>query len=201
MASDVAEASYYSQRAGYCPLPASVDRVHRPFMNAALPRAREFVLQLATQSRTVMLGTAAPDGEPAAAVAAAVVDAHGAFVIQVSGLAAHARHLSANPRASVLLAEDEAVAAHPLARRRLTFSCRVEAVRSGSEEHRALLAALRARFGEVVDVMAGLPDFRLLRLVPERGRLVLGFGEAYTVEAAGWHRADALQLAPVRPAG
>jgi len=38
-------------------------------------------------------------------------------------------------------------------------------------------------------------------LIPQRGRLVAGFGAAFDVEPAGWHRAETLQLHPVRPAG
>ena len=170
-------------------------------MNDAHTRARELVLQFGTQFRTIVLGTAGADGEPAASVVAAALDGAGAFVVYVSGLAAHTRHLQANPRASVLLAESESAATNPFARRRLTFACRVEPVQPGSDDHRALVAALDSKYGEIIGVLSGLPDFQLVRLIPERGRLVAGFGAAFDVEPGGWHRTETLQLHAARPAG
>ncbi|MBL9211349.1 MAG: heme iron utilization, partial [Opitutaceae bacterium] len=55
-------------------------------MNDAHTRARELVLQLGTQFRTIVLGTAGADGEPAAAVVAAALDENGAFIVYLSGL-------------------------------------------------------------------------------------------------------------------
>lgn len=170
-------------------------------MNDAHPRALEWVLQLSSHFRTIVLGTAGADGEPAASVVAAILDESGAFIVYVSGLAVHTRHLQANPRASVLLAEDEAATANPFARRRLTFACRAVPVDSATDDHRTQVAALRAKFGDIIDVLSGLPDFQLVRLIPQRGRLVAGFGAAFDVEPAGWHRVETLQLHPVRPAG
>jgi len=170
-------------------------------MNDAPTRARELVLQLGSSFRTIVLGTAGADGEPAASVVAAILDEAGAFVIYVSGLAVHTRHLQANPRASVLLAEAEAPAGNPFARRRLTFACRVVPVAPGTDDHRTLVATLRTKFGDIISVLSGLPDFQLVRLIPQRGRLVAGFGAAFEVEPAGWQRAETLQLHAARPAG
>jgi putative heme iron utilization protein len=170
-------------------------------MNDAHPRAVELVLQLGSHFRTIVLGTAGADGEPAASVVAAILDESGAFIVYVSGLAVHTRHLQANPRASVLVVEDESATANPFARRRLTFACRVVPVEPATDDHRTLAAALRAKFGDIIDVLASLPDFQLVRLIPQRGRLVAGFGAAFEVGPAGWHRAETLQLHPVRPAG
>jgi len=169
-------------------------------MSDAPTRARELVLQLGTQFRTIVLGTAGADGEPAASVVAAILDENGAFVVYVSGLAGHTRHLQANPRASVLLAEDESATANPFARRRLTFACRGVPVDSHSDDHRLLATALRAKFGDIIDVLSSLPDFQLVRLIPQRGRLVAGFGAAFDVEPAGWHRAETLKFHAARPA-
>ena len=85
-------------------------------MSDALACARELIATLREQLSTIILGTAAPDGAPEASVAATLLDADGAFVIYVSGLAAHTRHLRANPRASVLLIEPETTPGNPLAR-------------------------------------------------------------------------------------
>jgi hypothetical protein len=157
-----------------------------PNMSNALDRARALATQLRTGFKTIILGTASPDGEPDASPVAAVLDAEGAFHICVSGLAAHTRHLLANRRASVLLVEDEADTRQSFARRRLTLSCTATVQSRESPDASRILSALRARFGAPVDLIASLPDFQLIALVPQRGRLVAGFGEAYDVDPRDW---------------
>lgn len=170
-------------------------------MNDSDSPARELIAQLRSRLATVVLGTAGPDAEPEASVAASLLDASGAFVIYVSGLAAHTRHLRANPRASVLLAEDDTGARTAFARRRLSFACTAQPVARDSAAHASLAAAFREKFGATLDLLAGLPDFQFIRLVPQRGRVVAGFGAAFEVDPDGWHRDDTLKLSPVRPRG
>jgi len=55
-----------------------------------------------------------------------------------------------------------------------------------SPEASRILSALRAKFGAPVDLIASLPDFQLIALTPQRGRLVAGFGEAYGVDPRDW---------------
>ena len=155
-------------------------------MPVSLDRARTLVAQLRTGFKTIILGTASPDGEPDASPVAAVLDAEGVFYICVSGLAAHTRHLHANRRASVLLLEDEADTRQSFARRRLTLSCSTSVLPRESPEASRILSALRAKFGAPVDLVASLPDFQLIALTPQRGRLVAGFGEAYEVDPHDW---------------
>lgn len=166
-------------------------------MSDSLSRARELAAQLRRNLQTVLLATASAEGEPDGSVAAALLDDDGVFHIYVSGLAAHTRNLTANARASVLLVEDEAVTRLPLARRRLTFACTVGAVPRASPEFARLAARFREKFGGTIDLLVGLPDFQFVRLVPRRGRLVAGFGEAYEVDPLDWSR-----LSPIgRPGG
>lgn len=162
-----------------------------------LQRARDLAAAFRHSLSTAMLGTASTTGEPDASVVATLLDERGAFIIYVSGLTAHTRHLRANPRASVLLLEPEGAATQALARRRLTFACTAEAVGRDMAEHAALVVQFRAKFGAAVDLLAGLPDFQLMRLVPQSGRLVAGFGAAFEVDPLDWSK-----LTPVgRPRG
>ena len=146
----------------------------------------EFIARLRGNWRTVVLGTVSPDGEPEASIAAAVLGEGGTIFLYVSGLAAHTRNLRASGRASVLLAEDESSATEPLARRRLTFACRAAPVARDRPEFATIMAAFRTRFGATIDVLATLPDFQLFHLSPERGRLVVGFGQAFEVGPGDW---------------
>jgi putative heme iron utilization protein len=165
--------------------------------SARSDRARAWVLDLRARFRTIFLATASAEGEPDASVAGAILAPDGSFRIFVSGLATHTRHLLAHRCASVLLTEDEADAPQPLARRRLTFTCAAEPIARNDAEYAPSLLALRERLGPAFDLIAGLGDFQLIRLAPERGRLVAGFGETYTVNPHDWS-----QLTPLgRPRG
>jgi putative heme iron utilization protein len=161
-------------------------------MSEPLLRARDLIAQFRANLSTLVLGTSSADGEPDASVVATLLDPSGAFVVYVSGLSAHTRNLQANPRASVLLVEAETATTQPLARRRLTFACAAEPVVRDSPAHAALVAAFRDQFGGAIDLLAGLPDFQLVRLTPLRGRVVVGFGAAFAVDPHDW-----TQLSPV----
>ena len=157
-------------------------------------RARALTAELRAHLTTVLLGTAAADGTPDASITAALLDTDGAFVIYVSGLAAHTRHLRANPRASVLLTPAATSATHAFACPRLTFACVAAPVARGSALHDASLAAFREKFDETIAVLATLPDFQFFRLQPQSGRVVAGFGAAFNVDPLDWS-----PLTPVGP--
>lgn len=157
-------------------------------VSSRLERARACTASLRAQFKTIILGTASPAGEPEASVAAAVLSSDGSFHIFVSRLAVHTRQLLDTGRASVLLAEDEAISPQPLARRRLTFTCTAQGIARDHPDYPTALQALREKIGPAFDLLTGLGDFELIRLCPQRGRLVAGFGEAYEVDPQDWTR-------------
>ncbi len=169
-------------------------------MTPVADSAAEAVARFRRDFKTVVLGTAGADGEPAASVAAAILGEDLAFYAYVSGLAVHTRHLAANPRASVLLVEDEAAAGQLLARRRLTFACRARMLERTAPDFARRTGELRAKFGAVFDMLVTLPDFVLVRLEPQRGRLVVGFGAAFDVDPADWTKLTPVGRPPAAPA-
>ena len=141
-----------------------------------------------------MLATADADGVPDASYAP-FVDAgghDGALLILVSGLARHTANLLQRRRVSVMLIEDESAAGQIFGRRRVTYACRVEPVVRDSAAWKSGLDALQARHGAVVTMLRDLKDFQLLRLVPEGGSLVLGFGKAWRLGGPGCATVEAM---------
>jgi putative heme iron utilization protein len=167
-------------------------------MSDPLPLAHSFIAELRGNLSTVCLATTNREGIPEASVAATLLDADGAFIIYISGLAAHTRNLRENPRASVLLAEPETATTSALARRRLTFTCNAATVPRESTAHPELVTAFRAKFGPTIDVLAGLPDFQFVRLTPQRGRVVVGFGAAFEVDPRDWNALTPVGRPPTR---
>ncbi len=132
---------------------------------------------LLRSARYAALAVLDPDnGFPSVSRVLVGTDIDGVPVILVSGLSAHTRALSADPRASLLAGEPGK--GDPLAHPRLSVQCVAEEVDRDGPLH----SRIRARFlkrhpkaGLYID----FPDFRFFRLVPHAAGLNGGFGRAY----------------------
>ncbi|MEL7224428.1 MAG: pyridoxamine 5'-phosphate oxidase family protein [Cyanobacteria bacterium J06576_12] len=134
------------------------------------------------QFGSIMLGTVSNDGLPQASYAPCIVDQERNIYIFVSGLSAHTQNLSSTGKASVLFIEDEAKTTQMFARKRLSYDCSGVLLSRGSDQWDAITTQFAERFGKIVEVMIGLPDFRIFQLKPSTGRFVVGFGAAYDVD-------------------
>ncbi|AMY02054.1 HugZ family protein [Mesorhizobium ciceri] len=128
-------------------------------------------------------------GSPLASRVGVATDIDGAPLILVSMLSAHTGALLAEPRCSLLLGEPGR--GDPLAHPRLTLVCQAARIERGSAEHarterRYLNHNARAK------LYAGLGDFSIFRLDPQRASLNGGFGKAYQLD-----RSDLLASGPV----
>jgi putative heme iron utilization protein len=150
---------------------------------------------LKNEAQTISLSTLSEQGKPNASYAPFVMGDDGNLYIFVSGLASHTQDLLANPVASVLLMRDEQDTRQIFARQRASYQCDVEVVSENETEYTLMLDKLEARFGNVVELLRGLPDFILFRLRPYKGQFVMGFGKAYTLTGEGL-----LELQHINPA-
>lgn len=142
------------------------------------------IVDFRNDCQTIQLATVNEKGEPNASYAPFVYyQDH--YVVLISEMARHARNLQLVPKVSLMLIEDEKTARELFARKRLTThadSCLIE---KDSEEGKALLEALRQRYGERIDGLARLSDFKLFRFAPRQSLYVKGFGQAFHVDRAG----------------
>ncbi len=147
--------------------------------------AQQHFQKLKKHSQTIFLSTLDVSGKPNASYAPFVMDTQGSLYIFVSGLASHTRDLLANPVASVLLMQDEQDSRQIFSRQRVSYQCKVEVVSDNETDYAMILDKFEKRFGNVVDLLRGLPDFILFRLRPYKGQFVMGFGKAYTLTGEG----------------
>lgn len=147
----------------------------------------------AQQFESVILSTVSETGMPNASYAPFVMDEAKNLYIYVSGLSTHTQNLHANPRVSVLLIEDETTAEQVFARRRLNYECLATPIDRETEEWNQIVARFERRFGQIIDVLRGLSDFRIFKLTPQEGRFVVGFGAAYGIRGENLN-----QLVPLR---
>ncbi|UCI29700.1 HugZ family protein [Mesorhizobium sp. B4-1-4] len=118
-------------------------------------------------------------GSPLASRVGVATDIDGAPLILVSMLSAHTPALLADPRCSLLLGEPGK--GDPLAHPRLALICQASRLERGSDAHaraerRYLNRNPKAR------LYAGLGDFSIFRLEPQRASLNGGFGKAYLLD-------------------
>ncbi|TGR30559.1 MULTISPECIES: HugZ family protein [unclassified Mesorhizobium] len=120
-------------------------------------------------------------GAPLASRVGVATDIDGAPLILVSMLAAHTSALLADPRCSLLLGEPGK--GDPLAYPRLTLVCQASRLERDSQAH----ARAERRYlnrNPKASLYAGLGDFSIFRLEPQRASLNGGFGRAYLLERA-----------------
>lgn len=134
---------------------------------------------LLRNSKSLMLATSSLDGIPESSTTPYIRDDMGQYYIFVSQLARHTQNLINNPNASIMLVEDENDCRQYFARKRIQYQCKVEM--PDDQDRAGLLKTFSNRYGNVVELLSGLPDFRLFRLKPLSGQFVMGFGQAYTL--------------------
>ncbi len=144
--------------------------------------AEEVLQQLLSTIHTIQISTITPDGLPNISYSPYIRDEQGAYYIFISQLASHTSDLLENPVVAILLTEDEKDTRQLFARTRVVYHCRVELVHSEEHSYEALLSLFSEKFGSVFSVLQELPDFLLFRLIPENGRFIKGFGQAYELE-------------------
>jgi hypothetical protein len=141
---------------------------------------------LQANCHNLILATVDSKSMPEASTMPFLRDAAGHFYIFVSQLARHTQNLKDNPRASVMLVEDEADCRQYFARQRIQYTATVETVPNEEKEYR--LSGFRERFGHIIELLSSLPDFEMYRLVPVSGQFVMGFGQAYELGGEGLDR-------------
>ena len=134
------------------------------------------------QFGSVVLGTVSQNGQPQASYAPCITDDARNIYIFVSGLSAHTQNLTITGKASALFVEDESKTQQMFARKRLSYDCTATLLERGSGQWEAIAEQFSSRFGNIIEVMVGLPDFRIFRLQPNAGRFVMGFGAAYDID-------------------
>ncbi|WP_017221230.1 heme utilization protein HutZ [Moritella dasanensis] len=103
------------------------------------------------------------------------------FYILVSDVAQHGQNLKHSQNVSIMLIEDESNSKQLYTRRRLTFDTTAKLIAKNSTIGQQAILDLSQRFGDIIDNLAGLKDFNLYQLTPEKGRFVKGFGKAFDI--------------------
>lgn len=144
---------------------------------------QQLMTALIRAKRWAALATQGPDGPEASWVAyVPEADCNG-FLLHLSSLAAHTRHLLADPRAGLAISEAEQADADPQTLARVMIHGRVAVLAKDSADYQAAALRYQDRLPDSIPRF-DFSDFQLLRLTPTRIRFVGGFARAYTLDAA-----------------
>ncbi|WP_417597132.1 HugZ family protein [Oceanospirillum sp.] len=143
--------------------------------------------------KTLVLATMNNEQWPEASYAPFIEDEVGNHYIFVSELAAHTQHLVDNKKVSWMLITDEQNTRQFFARQRFTCIGHAEVIVRDAAEFEVRLEQMQERFGEIIDLLKGLGDFQLLKLIPKRASYVRGFGQAYTLSGEGLNQIEHLK--------
>lgn len=136
---------------------------------------------LKARMKTVQLATLGDNAEPHCGYTPFIFDGPD-LIVFISQLAVHTRDLLANPSVGVMLIDDEQDSNNLFARCRVRYQCTAIVIRPEEDAYTRLLDQYHERQGKVVSLIRQLPDFVLFRLRPKSGVLVMGFGDAYSIE-------------------
>jgi putative heme iron utilization protein len=143
-------------------------------------RLSDEIIDFLNNRKTLNLSSLDEDGHPYASYAPFALGEESIYVL-LSDIAVHGRNLKNNPKAAVLVVEDESEAATIFARIRVNYQVKADHVELDSEDYKAGIKALSEKHGDRIHNLAGLTDFNLFRLTPLGGRYVKDFGRAYAI--------------------
>ena len=142
---------------------------------------------LLSQNQLLSLATLNKNHE-AEASAAPYIFHDQVFWIFVSQLSSHTQNLLEHKQASILINENNSQ--NIFATTRVTIQCKVEIEKA----HDNILDIMTEQLGETVILLRQLPDFYLLKLIPQSGRFIAGFGQAFDI------RFPEIELIHINPA-
>lgn len=142
---------------------------------------RRRLIRLLTEQRWAALATLDDGGLPAVSFVACVPEpGYGGFLIHVSRLAAHTRHLLARPRAALGISEPDPGKDDPQLLARVTLQGRVEEVTRETPAYDEGRRRYLAHLPQAAPLF-GFGDFVLLRMSPDTVRFVGGFARAHSL--------------------
>ncbi len=101
------------------------------------------------------------------------------FYICISKIAKHTNNLLKTPSASIMFIEDESESKNSFARNRVTFDIDTLNISRDQDQFIKVIELFNDKFGEKSSIYKQMKDFYLFELIPNGGRAVFGFGEAY----------------------
>lgn len=134
--------------------------------------------------RSLLMATVSAEGVPDASYAPFVRIDDNAFYVNLSELSMHTGNLLSTPRVSVMFLQAEEDTKQLFARKRLGFDADAALVERDSPRWVQVMDLFADKFGDIIDLIRPLQDFKLFRIQPRSAIYVRGFAQAYPIAGA-----------------
>ena len=148
-------------------------------MDELLIKAMTAKDELMANMKTIIISTVSKGLNPNASYAPSVISSDGSLYIYISSLSKHTKNLINNPKASIMIIEDESHSENIFGRKRFTMDVTSYKIKRDSEEWLDTIEVMENKFGDTVTFLKNMTDFYMFKLVPQTGLLVHGFARAF----------------------
>ena len=111
-----------------------------------------------------------------------IVDEDKNIYILVSTLSKRTKSLLTENNVSLMFIEPEEQCEEIYVRTRLIFLCSTSLILRWNGVWWLKIPLFKEKFGDIIDTLTSLEDFKMFRFTPIRGTFVKGFGKAFTIE-------------------
>ena len=133
-------------------------------------------------SKSVYISSVDDNKKPEISYSPCIVDNEKKVYILVSDLSKRTLSLVQGFNVSLMFIEPEDQCEELYARIRLNFDCSTKQIDRQTEKWNEQIPVFLDKFGDIINILKSLSDFKMFCFSPINGTFVKGFGKAYTIE-------------------
>ena len=133
-------------------------------------------------SKNVYISSVGENTNPEISYSPCVVDNEKKVYILVSDLSKRTSSLVKGHNISIMFIEPEDQCEEMYVRTRLIFECSTQLIERKTEKWNQQIPVFLDKFGDIINILESLSDFKMFCFSPVSGSYVKGFGKAYTIE-------------------
>ena len=134
------------------------------------------------KAKNVYISSVDENNKPEISYSPCVVDDEKNVYILVSDLSKRTSSLVQGRNVSLMFIEPEEQCEEMYVRIRLIFECSTKQIERKTEKCNEQIPVFLDRFGDIINILKSLSDFKMFCFSPVSGSYVKGFGKAYTIE-------------------
>ena len=134
------------------------------------------------KSKSVYISSVDENTKPEISYSPCVVDDEKNVYILVSDLSKRTSSLVQGRNVSLMFIEPEDQCEDLYVRIRLIFECSIKQIERKNEKWNEQIPVFLDKFGDIINILKSLSDFKMFCFSPVSGSYVKGFGKAYTIE-------------------
>ena len=152
-------------------------------MDPVLKEAFEVKNGLIKNCNTIHISTVSEKNDPNVSYAPTYIDDNCNFYIYISTLAKHTNNMIKTKKISFMILDEKSQ--NVFAKKRITFNGEIKIIDRETEIFNELMAQMKNKLGETIDMIKHMKDFHLIKITPISGLLVHGFAKAFVLHGEG----------------